>query len=307
MMQTQKTTFDLVLELLRVTGQLLWPLTIIVILILFRTDIHKVLSRLRRGKFLGQELELGEETQKVEKQVEAAEQAEPTKPLMDPAKDTFAQLSNLHAAGEKVRNFLAEASQDKLLALLRIWIEIEQEVRTIVATHGLLQFSSRPSVREYVKVLAQRKVITQETADSIANFYELRNRLVHGRIGDTYHEAELLALIDSGLRLLEILRLIPRQTYKVFDLVPFFSDALATVRVEGAKAVILETTISDGRHIYAAYPTTKPYARGQTLSWEWNLRNVWGPAWYRDPESGQVKLGWDSAGEFVGRPLETIE
>jgi hypothetical protein len=305
--QTQRTTFDLILELLRVLAQLLWPLTIILILVVFRRDIHKLLGRLRRGKFLGQELELGEETQRVEKQVEAAELAEPSKPLIDPAKDTFSQLSNLHAAGERSRRFLEEAAQDKLLALLRIWIEIEQEVRTIVATNGFLQFAARPSVREYVKVLAQRKVITQETADSISGFYELRNRLVHGKIGDSYRESELLALIDSGLRLLEILRLVPRQTYKVSALVPFFSDRSATMRVDGALAVILETTTTDGRHLYPAYPTTKAYKRGQILSWEWNLRNVWGASWYKDPVTGETKHGWDSAGEFVGRPLETID
>lgn len=272
MTQAQKTTFELILELLRVIAQLLWPLTIIVILIVFRTDLHKLLGRLRRGKFLGQELELEEETEKVEKQVEAAEEAEPPKPLIDPAKDTFAQLSSLNAADQRVRDFLQEAAQDKLLALLRIWIAIEQEVRTIVATYGLLQFSSRPSVREYVRLLAQRKVVSQETADSITSFYKLRSRLVHGRIGKTYRESELLALIDSGLRLLEILRRIPRQTYKVSAVVPFFSDASATVRVEGALAVILDTTTTDGSHAHAAYPTTTPYDRGQILSWEWDLR-----------------------------------
>jgi len=305
--QTQKTTFEFILELLRVIAQLLWPITIIVVLILFRTDIHKLVSRLRRGKFLGQELELGEESQRVEKQVEAAEQAEPAKPLLDPAKDARSQLSTLHAADERVRIFLQEAAQDKLLALLRIWIEIEQEVRTIVATYGFLQFAPRPSVREYVRVLAQRKVISQETADSIAGFYELRNRLVHGRVGDSYRESELLALIDSGLRLLEILRLVPRQTYRVSAVVPFFSDPSATARVEGSRAVILETTTSDGKHVYAAYPTTRAYEQGQILSWEWNLQRVWGKSWYRDPQTGEIKHGWDSAGEFVGRPLETIE
>ena len=91
-------------------------------------------------------------------------------------------------------------------------------------------------------------------------------------------ESELLALIDSGLRLLKILRRIPRQTYKVSAVVPFFSDASATVRVEWGLAVILDTTTTDGSHAHAAYPTTTPYDRGQILSWEWDLRKVWGPA-----------------------------
>lgn len=107
--------------------------------------------------------------------------------------------------------------------------------------------------------------------------------------------------------MLEILRLVPRQTYKVFGLVPFFSDRSTTKPVEGARALVLETTTPEGKRIYAAYPPTKSYDVGQILSWEWDLRRVWGASWYKDPHTGETKHGWDSAGEFVGRAMETIE
>ena len=305
-MQSPRTTFDAITELVRVTAQLLWPVTIILVLVMFREDLHRLASRLRRGKFLGQELELTEETQKVERQVEAAERAEPPKPVLDPAKGRSEQLSELQAADDRVRRFLEEAAKDKLLALVRMWIEIEQEVRTITATRGLLQFVRVPNITEYVGTLAGRNVISKETADSILGFHAVRDRLVHGNLREAYRDSELVALIDSGLRLLEILRSIPRETYKVSGLVPFFSDASATKPVDGARALILEISSQDGKHGYAAYPTTKAYERGQVLSWEWNLQKVWGPSWYRDPQTGAIKHGWDSAGEFVGRPLETI-
>ena len=192
------------------------------------------------------------------------------------------------------------------MALLTIWIEIEQELRAIVATRGLLQFVTRFNISRYLTVLMQHKAISQETANSILAFYDLRNRIVHGRLGGTFAESELVALLDSGLRLLEILRSVPRETYKVRAVVPFFSDAFATVPVEGARAVVLETTTPDGKRRYAAYPTTKTYEQGRTLSWEWNIDRVWGPAWYRDSETGEIKHAWDAAGEFVGRPLESI-
>jgi hypothetical protein len=150
-------------------------------------------------------------------------------------------------------------------------------------------------------------VISEETATSTRAFYELRNRIVHGRLGAVLAEPELVSLIDSGLRLLEILRSIPRQMYKVRDVVAFFSDPSAKVPVEGARAVVLETTSADGKQqTLSVYPTTKSYERGLVLSWEWNLAKVWGQAWYRDSQTGEIKHGWDSSAEFVGRPLASL-
>jgi hypothetical protein len=153
--------------------------------------------------------------------------------------------------------------------------------------------------------LATRKIISPETASSILAFYDVRNRVVHGRAG-AFADADLLALIDSGLRLIKILTSIPRETNKVKALVPFFSDPAAKIQVEGANVVIFDTTSAEGKHTDRVYPTTRAYEPGQVLSWEWNLSKVWGPSWYRDPETGDIKHGWDSSAEFIGTPLDDI-
>lgn len=306
MIQSQRSALDLTIDLLRVIAQLLWPLTILLLLILFRGDIHRLAVRLRRGKFLGQEIELEKETQKVDEKVEAAERAEQEKPVINPW-DKPAQLLEMKLENERVQAFLEQAAQDKMLALLRIWIELEQELRKIVATTGLRQFVTRPAVSEYVRILAERNLISSETADSLLTFYNLRNRLVHGHLREAYRDGELISLIDSGLRLLEILRLIPRETYTVHRLVPFFSDPSATKQVTDALAVILDVSAGDGKRQHRIFPTTRSYSEGQTLSWEWNLGKIWGPAWYRDPDTAEVKHAWSSSAEFVGRPLEAFE
>jgi hypothetical protein len=304
--QSEKT-FNEIIQLITAIARLLWPVVIILIVAMFRRDIRTLASRLRKGKFLGQELELAEQTQQFEQHVAAAERAQAPIPMIDPAKDRQAQLSELRISNDKVNRFLEEAARDKLLALVRIWIEIEQELRAIVAAYGFLQFVHGSDVTQYVRVLLEKKVISKETANSIEGFYELRNRLLHGNLREGYRETELVALIDSALRLLDILKSIPRETYTVLSLVPFFSDNLATQEVEGARAVLLDVSSHDGNHRFAAYPTTKEYESGQEVSWEWSLNKVWGPAWYREPHTGAIKHGWGSAAEFVGRPLETIK
>ena len=192
------------------------------------------------------------------------------------------------------------------MALVRIWIDIEHELRTHMAVRGWLQYVSRNEASQYLSVLVKQKTISQETAESIVAFYTLRNRIIHGKLQKAFSERELVALIDTGLRLVEILRSIPRATYTVRALVPFFSYAAAREQVEGARAVVLEVTTGDGKRRYGAYPTTKDYEPGQSLSWEWNLGKVWGRSWFRDIESGEIKKAWDSAAEFAGRPLESV-
>ena len=49
-------------ELVQAVAALLWPVSLFVILLIFRRPIQDLLSRLRRGKVLGQEIELAEFT-----------------------------------------------------------------------------------------------------------------------------------------------------------------------------------------------------------------------------------------------------
>jgi hypothetical protein len=124
LLQDQKTWFSLVIELIRAIAQLLLPATVLIVVVLFRGEFRSLAKRLRRGKFLGQELELAEETQRVDKQVTAAEEAEPARPLADPSKSSVQQLTELQQANDRTSQFLDDAAKDKGLALLRIWIEI---------------------------------------------------------------------------------------------------------------------------------------------------------------------------------------
>jgi len=305
-MQTDPSTVGVVLEFLKALAQLLWPTSVLVGMILFRADIHSLASRLRRGKLLGQELELAAEAQRLEIHVEAAEKKGPPKLLVASGSDKVEQLAQLKDAGERVFRFLEEASQDKLMAIVRLGIEIEYELRNLIAVRGFLEYLSRHNLREYLDLLLIHKVISVDTATSVVAFAELRNAIVHRRSERVPSEESLVAVIDSGLRLLEVLRSVPRETYKVLGVVPFYFDPGLTTEVPGARAVILDIEAADGNRRVSAFPTTRSYKRGEVLSWEWDFGRVWGPSWYKDPDSGEVTKGWDSSAEFTGRPLDEI-
>ena len=55
------------------------------------------------------------------------------------------------------------------------------------------------------------------------------------------------------------------------------------------------------------YPTTRTHFEvGEQDAWDWDARQQWGRTWYRDPSTGDAKIAWDGALEFVGRLLRDI-
>jgi hypothetical protein len=58
---------------------------------------------------------------------------------------------------------------------------------------------------------------------------------------------------------------------------------------------------------FRIFPTTRThFQKGKRVAWEWNMAKVWPAAWYRDPDTGEIKEGWVSAAEFVGRHLDDV-
>jgi hypothetical protein len=84
-----------------------------------------------------------------------------------------------------------------------------------------------------------------------------------------------------------------------------YSDPEGKNVLTGVKGLILESTSPGGatkRH--AVFPTTrKHFKRGQRVAWEWHNQNKYGPSWFRDPDSGEIKQAFAGAMEFIGRDL----
>jgi uncharacterized protein YutE (UPF0331/DUF86 family) len=202
------------------------------------------------------------------------------------------------------------ASKDKSLAVLRVFNEVENEVQSLVATMGLLQFRGEfpSSFMGYVEILHEKRYITEELRDLLESFWILRNHVVHSAAplaSSTY-----ASVLDTGWRLLGLLRTVPHEINRVAIAdVPFYSDPQCQAEVLDARIVVLETVHPDGKtKNYRVYPTTQKYQPGQSVSWEWNRSRQWGPSWYRDSfAKNEIKSAWSGSVEFAGRRLETIQ
>ena len=72
-----KTTFELINELIIAISYVLWPISLFVVLLVFRKQLIELLTRLKKGKIGGQEFEFSEKIDKFEKNVKEIEQEIP--------------------------------------------------------------------------------------------------------------------------------------------------------------------------------------------------------------------------------------
>lgn len=290
-----------VAALISAIASLLWPIFAFAVLALYRRQLGNLIARLRKGKLLGQEIELDESLDKLEQS--AAAVAEEVAALPASAGST----ATADLADDPSGGILREASRSPKAALLLLASELEREARQVLASVGHLKRQKYIPLSQALEVLQKQfGGLPGHIPSSLKLFWEVRNRLVHGGQAD---EEEILRAIDSGLTILKALRAFPRETNFVYHPgVEVFQNATCTVPWANAKGVILETETPGGtRRFFRIFPTTRThFQKGRRVAWEWDNGTTWKDAWYKDPDTGEIKLAWNSAMEFVGRHLEDV-
>jgi hypothetical protein len=276
-----------------------WPVVALIALFLFKGEVKALMSRLKRGKILGQEIELSDALATFEKRVEVTRAALP-EPSDTP---TSVAVVPLRSSDETI---LGEAAKSPKTALMLLAASLERELREILAVTGAHSGRFNLPAKQIVRTLAERGMIPENLSGTIDSFWQIRNRVVHGSAAS---DDDILRALDSGLSLLDLLRAIPRETYVVHHPgVDVYADADGKALRDGVRAVILETR-ARGQPVRAfrAFPTTRShFAPGKAVAWEWNPQRTFGESWYRDPDSGEIKYGWTSSLEFVGRLLDDL-
>ena len=181
----------------------------------------EILSRIRKGKFLGQEIELDE----LQAKTEAAEATSSTiisatgsavgtssataegARLEGGARFEGDGTVGAEAAQDTIEEVLREASRSPRLGLMLLSAKMERAARDLAFGIGL-DFSRRPaSLSTLVRALVQAEQLTFEDAEALNLFNQVRNRIVHGHDAN---DDEIARAIDSGTRLLRLLLSRPR-------------------------------------------------------------------------------------------------
>jgi uncharacterized protein YutE (UPF0331/DUF86 family) len=204
---------------------------------------------------------------------------------------------------------LRAATTSLNLGIVTLAKDIEQEIRTLYASIGMLNQKNYISSAQALGIMIQKGYIPHHTAASLEIFEKLRNIIVHGN--DSIEEREVIRVLDIGMTLLKILRSIPHEKNIVYQSdIDIYSDEECKNIIPGAKGLMLEVISPGGiDKRYSIFPTTKIgyYEWGKRVSWEWDLNKVWPETWYRNPRTnGTIEKAWHSSGNFIGRHIDEI-
>jgi len=290
-------------ELLKALASLLWPIFAFVVLFLFRSQLADAIGRFKKGKLLGQEVELNDSLANLQRS--ASQLSEEVSAI--PSSEVESSDSNeLKDDESSVKTIIHEAARSPKAALILLAAEIEKEAKQTLASIGKLKGRKSVNLRQAIDELDSHYGLPRHISSSLRLFWETRNKIIHG--GET-DERNILSAIDSGVSILKSLQALPRETNWVHHPgVPIFSDSECAVPIKDGKGVILKSASSSGaKTFYRIFPTTRThFEKGKKVAWEWSHENSWSDAWYRDPESNEIKLAWNSSMEFVGRHLDDV-
>jgi hypothetical protein len=291
-------------ELIQAMASLLWPIVTTGVIVYYRKEVKDLLSRIKRGKILGQEVELADSLHRLDQSVQAAASEVPLL-TATPTEDKKSLTTELLPAGfyDPVEQVVQTAKAFPHIGLSMLSDLIDRELREIIFSQGEVDRPLIFTPTTAQVVLKKRNLLPSHLLRALRDFHTVRNTIVHAR--DQVSDAEVLRAVDSGVKILEVLQSIPRGIHVVHKPgVKLYSDAECKKERQGVSGVMLAMGDQSGPKAYHIYPTTRvDYREGEQVAWEWSHNNSWGQTWYRDPDSGEIKVAWSESMEFVGRPL----
>ncbi len=294
--------FQNTIELIVALSKLLWSVLPFIFIWIFRNEISKLLTRVKKGKVFGQEFEFEPRVNDFQGTVKESELETPGKAIDIESFEEKDQILDTD-----IKEVLRAAEINPEIGIMRLSSLFEKDIRIIANSLGDFSTNRKMSARKHLQLLVDKNRLPKHTNESLKIFWDLRNRIVHGHGEQDTHN--VLRVLDIGLNLLRTIRSIPHDIYEVYHPgVDIFEDEECTKKHEGVKGLILEGKSSGGETYKCIFPTTKTsyYKKGKRVTWEWDLSNVWNKTWYINPDTDKKTSAWGSAGEFIGRHVEDI-
>ncbi len=293
--------------LIQAIASLIWPLVVAGIVLYYRKEIKELLGRIKRGKFLGQEIELEGPLNRLQKSAEAAAPEIPSRSAVTTGDDVgySAKLIPL-GSGDSVDEVLETARAFPYVGLMMLSDLIDKELREIVYSQGEVDRPLPYTVANVQRVLREREVLPPHLLRALRDFQVVRNAILH--VPQSVDPDAVIQTVYSGIKILEALQRTPRGVYVVHKPgVKLFSDAECANERQDVSGVILEMGSTEPK-TYHIYPTTRlNYREREHVAWEWSTAKRWGLTWYRDPDTSEIKVAFSDSVEFVGRPLFAVQ
>jgi len=233
--------------------------------------------------------------ERLEARPSAPQLSAPDASVAPSAEDQYKRLLDTNVEA----HILDLAARDKRAALMRLAIEVEKELLALHGALGLRNQNESGSFRNVVGQLARHGAIGDEMKRGLMEFWHVRNQIAHSFVSD---ESLVTSALDSGIRLLRLVKAIPRQRCRIVDPnVQLFKDPKCKDPIIDYHGVMLEIMDSEGQKRNHPFPAGRDFVAGEIVGWDWDMSNIYGVAYYQDPDSGQPIQAWSSSAIFVGK------
>ena len=159
-------------NLIKAIASLLWPLLAFYFLWLFKSQIGDAIGRLKKGKLLGQEVELNDTLETLQQDAsqfsdEVAALPKPKEPK--PANDNENERGDTEN-DNIIRSVIHEAARSPKAALLILAAEIEKEARQTLASIGKLEGRTHIPISQAIRALDSHYGLPQHMSSSLKLF-----------------------------------------------------------------------------------------------------------------------------------------
>jgi hypothetical protein len=256
----------------------------------FRSQVGAFLERVTRAKGPGFELEA---------QLAAIEISAATLAEAAPATGTPAAAAEEEVAAPIPATARTDPTESPKARLARITKRIDDTAREILASSREPDTWEGRSMWEKVRALDADPYVRASTLQ----FQSVAERILNDPAAS---DDDARRAVLAGQDLLNALNRIPHERHYVFQpTVELFADEAGERPITDYRAVMLQSRLTDGSHMDRVFPTSRDYEAGQQVSWEWGT-TPHGRTFYREPTTGELRLAWDSALDFKGRPLDEL-
>jgi hypothetical protein len=183
-------------DFLKALAPFAWPAFAFTALFTLKRELKDFISRIRKGRVLGAEIDLDQTLDEWKASVDLAKSEAPA-PEHPVSSDTIQPRF--------ADQILNEAGSSSLAAFMRLSSELERVANNIVADFQPAERRHKMSLQQAIRRMPV-EFVSGEIRKSIGMFSSVRNKIVHEY--HTVNNAEILRAIDIGLNLLSVLEVV---------------------------------------------------------------------------------------------------
>lgn len=290
-------------EVLKAIGAVAWPLVVVVIAWIFRSELQGLIGRLSSAEVLGNKFTMEPQLDALENKAAQAS----VENVPEIAAEEVPQGGDVPVAAaegesevdEFIADVLEEAGRNPKLGLMLLSMGLDRLSRRIAKAR---QTPNQSSISHVVREL--QPTLPVNITAALEDFRAIRNKIVHGMSAT---QNDIIRAIDSGIMIYRALSNVSLPLFKVITPhVELYQDPAGQRKFPFHHGVEVKNLNDDSSELPLIYPTRLHFSEGDLIVPAWNMNTVLREIYYRKADTGEIVLQWTESAEFAGEVIEQL-